>query len=176
MATLTDDGFAQKLVAGSSLGNRIHVFPRSVATALMFDSSLLFDIARAPCWKLHSGGSRLCSGMMLLCNWRFAAARHSYFGGHGKFAQYVERVAVLGGHTQHVHRPLPMWLGIGIIPGLLLGYWLMLYLNGNWLWVLELCLGVFITIGGLSMSIRPRSWSQESQRHLRGVWERLGVS
>jgi len=68
----------------------------------------------------------------------------------------------LGGHTQHVHRPMLMWLAIGIVPGLLLGYWLMLYLNGNRLWLLELCLGVFITVGGLSMSIRPRSWSQES--------------
>ena len=49
----------------------------------------------------------------------------------------------LGGHTQHVHRPMLMWLAIGIVPGLLLGYWFMLYLNGNRLWVLELCLGIF---------------------------------
>ena len=69
----------------------------------------------------------------------------------------------LGGHTQHVHRPMLIWLGVGIIPGMLLGYWLMLYLNGNRLWVLELCLGIFITVGGLSMSIRPRSWSEESR-------------
>ena len=69
----------------------------------------------------------------------------------------------LGGHTQHVHRPMLMWLAIGIVPGLLLGYGLMLYLDGNRLWVLELCLGVFITVGGLSMTIRPRSWPQESR-------------
>ena len=70
----------------------------------------------------------------------------------------------LGGHTQHVHRPMLMWLAIGIVPGLLLGYGLMLYLDGNRLWLLELCLGVFITAGGLSMSIRPRSWSHESRK------------
>jgi uncharacterized membrane protein YfcA len=69
----------------------------------------------------------------------------------------------LGGHTQHVHRPMLMWLAVGIVPGLLLGYWLMLYLNDNQLWILELCLGVFITVGGLSMSIRPRSWARESR-------------
>lgn len=68
----------------------------------------------------------------------------------------------LNGSVQHVHRPILFWLGLGIVPGLLLGYTLMLYLNGSRLWLLELCLGVFITAGGLSMSIRPRSWPQVS--------------
>ena len=68
----------------------------------------------------------------------------------------------LQGSSHHVHRSLLFWLGVGILPGLLLGYWLMLYLNGTALWLLELCLGLFITVGGLSMSIRPRSWPQRS--------------
>ena len=68
----------------------------------------------------------------------------------------------LQGSSHHVHRSLLFWLGVGILPGLLLGYWLMLYLNGSALWLLELCLGLFITVGGLSMSIRPRSWPQRS--------------
>ena len=68
----------------------------------------------------------------------------------------------LQGSSHHVHRSLLFGLGVGILPGLLLGYWLMLYLNGSALWLLELCLGLFITVGGLSMSIRPRSWPQRS--------------
>ncbi len=68
----------------------------------------------------------------------------------------------LRGSSQHIHRGLLSWLGLGILPGLLLGYWLMVYLNDSALWLLELCLGVFITVGGLSMSIRPQSWQQES--------------
>lgn len=69
----------------------------------------------------------------------------------------------LRGSLQHVHRKLLLWLGVGILPGLVLGYGLMLYLNERALWILELCLGVFITVGGLSMSIRPRSWQQPSR-------------
>ena len=69
----------------------------------------------------------------------------------------------LRGHTQEIHRPILLWLVLGIVPGLLLGYWLMLYLHESRLWLLELCLGVFITLGGLSMSLRPRSWQQQSR-------------
>ena len=68
----------------------------------------------------------------------------------------------LRGHVHEIHRPTFFWLGLGIVPGLLLGYWLMLYLNASHLWLLELCLGAFITLGGLSMSLRPRSWARVS--------------
>ena len=44
----------------------------------------------------------------------------------------------LNGSVQHVHSPILVWLGLGIVPGLLLGYTLMLYLNGSRLWLLEL--------------------------------------
>ena len=34
----------------------------------------------------------------------------------------------------------------------------MLWLDGSTRWVLEMCLGVFITLGGLSMFLRPHPW------------------
>ena len=78
------------------------------------------------------------------------------------FLSMLNAALSLQGSVQHIHRNLLFWLGVGIVPGLLLGYWLMLYLHGSALWLLELCLGLFITVGGLSMSIRPRSWPQQS--------------
>lgn len=80
----------------------------------------------------------------------------------------------LRGHGHEINRPVLIWLAIGIAPGLLLGYWLMLYLHASQLWALELCLGVFITLGGLSMTIRPRSWRQESGKPVAGFMGFLG--
>ena len=60
-----------------------------------------------------------------------------------------------------------------IAPSFLVGAWYrarvatgllaLLYLNASHLWLLELCLGVFIAAGGLSMSVRLRSWRHVSR-------------
>ncbi len=79
------------------------------------------------------------------------------------FLSMLNSALSLRGHSKEINRRILLWLVLGIVPGLLLGYWLMLYLNESSLWLLELCLGVFITAGGLSMSLQPRSWAQESR-------------
>lgn len=79
------------------------------------------------------------------------------------FLSMLNSALSLRGHAHEIHRPIFFWLGLGIVPGLLLGYSMLLYLNASHLWLLELCLGVFITAGGLSMSVRPRSWSHVSR-------------
>ena len=71
-------------------------------------------------------------------------------------------VLSLRGQTHHVHRKLFLWLALGQIPAIYLGLQLMTWLDGNTRWVLELCLGLFITIGGLSMTLKPHPWAQVS--------------
>jgi len=68
----------------------------------------------------------------------------------------------LRGQTHHIHRKLIGWLALGQVPAIYLGFFLMTWLDGNSRWILELCLGLFITIGGLSMSLRPLPWTDES--------------
>ena len=79
------------------------------------------------------------------------------------FLSMLNSALSLRGHVHEIHRPILIWLGLGIVPGLLLGYSLLLYLNASHLWLLELCLGVFIAAGGLSMSVRLRSWGRVSR-------------
>ncbi len=64
----------------------------------------------------------------------------------------------LRGLTHEIHRHLFKWLSLGQIPAIFLGFQLMQWLDGNSRWLLELTLGVFITIGGLSMYLRPHPW------------------
>lgn len=64
----------------------------------------------------------------------------------------------LKGLTHEIHRHLFKWLALGQIPAIFLGFQLMQWLDGNTRWLLELTLGVFITIGGLSMYLRPHPW------------------
>lgn len=62
----------------------------------------------------------------------------------------------LRGQLGFVHRRLLFWIGVGQLPGIFLGFWLMGYLDAVDSRRLELCLGIFITVGGLAMAIRPR--------------------
>jgi uncharacterized membrane protein YfcA len=62
----------------------------------------------------------------------------------------------LRGKVHLLHRGLFTWLSLGQIPAIGFGLWLMLRLDADALWVLELTLGVFITLGSLSMMLRPR--------------------
>jgi uncharacterized protein len=68
----------------------------------------------------------------------------------------------LRGHTHYIHRRLFLWLALGQVPAIYLGLLLMTWLDGNTRWMLELCLGIFITLGGLSMSLKPQPWSRVS--------------
>ena len=68
----------------------------------------------------------------------------------------------LRGQTHFVHRGLFKWLALGQVPAIYLGFLLMTWLDGNTRWVLELCLGVFVTVGGLSMSLKPHPWARVS--------------
>ncbi len=75
-------------------------------------------------------------------------------------------VLALRGQTQHVHRHLFFWLALGQVPAIFLGLALMQWLDGQTRWLLELCLGVLITIGGLSMFLKPHPWAQVSGRFM----------
>lgn len=74
----------------------------------------------------------------------------------------------LRGQTHHVHRHLFKWLALGQLPAIFLGFQLMLWLDGNTRWLLELALGLFITVGGLSMFLRPHPWSRVTPKF--GTW------
>ena len=68
----------------------------------------------------------------------------------------------LYGKLQDVHRQLFVWLALGQVPAIFAGFELMQWLEGNTRWLLELCLGVFITAGGLSMFLKPHPWPKVS--------------
>ena len=68
----------------------------------------------------------------------------------------------LRGHAHEIHRRIFFWLGVGQVPAIFLGLYLMLWMDGSTRWLLELCLGVFITAGGLSMFLRAHPWTQPS--------------
>ena len=70
----------------------------------------------------------------------------------------------LRGQTAHIHRRLFTWLALGQVPAIFLGFALMQWLDGHTLWLLEICLGLFITIGGLSMYLKPHPWPKVSGR------------
>ena len=70
----------------------------------------------------------------------------------------------LRGQTHHIHRHLFVWLAVGQVPAIFLGFQLMHWLDGNTRWLLELVLGLFITIGGLSMFLRPHPWAEVTPR------------
>ncbi len=74
-------------------------------------------------------------------------------------------VLALRGQTHFVHRRLFKWLALGQVPAIYFGLQFMTWLDGNTRWLLEVCLGVFITVGGLSMSLKPHPWRRES-----GAW------
>lgn len=68
----------------------------------------------------------------------------------------------LVGHTQAIQRRILVWLGLGQVPAIALGVWLLTWLDRDARWALELLLGTFITLGCLSMMVRPRPLARES--------------
>ena len=73
-------------------------------------------------------------------------------------------VLALRGRLHEVHRGLFLWLAVGQVPAIFIGLQFMQWLDGNTRWLLEICLGLFITIGGLSMSLKPHPWPRVSGR------------
>lgn len=61
----------------------------------------------------------------------------------------------LQGHTRHIDRRIFLWLAAGQLPAIGVGVWILTWLDRDAQNVLELLLGLFITLGGLSMMIRP---------------------
>jgi uncharacterized membrane protein YfcA len=74
----------------------------------------------------------------------------------------VNVLLALRGQLHFVHRKLFMWLAFGQVPAIYFGLAFMTWLDGNTRWLLELCLGIFITVGGLSMALKPHPWQRVS--------------
>jgi len=68
----------------------------------------------------------------------------------------VNVALALRGNYRHIHRPLFAWLAVGQLPAIWLGVWLLTVLDQDAQWLLQLLLGLFITVGSLSMMLRPK--------------------
>ena len=62
----------------------------------------------------------------------------------------------LWGQSRHVHWRLFVWLAAGQLPALVLGLYFLDQLGTNARWLLELCLGAFLTLGALGMLLKPK--------------------
>ena len=67
----------------------------------------------------------------------------------------VNVALALKGQLQHLHRGLFKWLAAGQLPAIWVGVWLLTVLDRDAQTVLQLLLGAFITLGSLSMMLRP---------------------
>lgn len=68
----------------------------------------------------------------------------------------------LRGELPRIHKPLFVWLAVGQVPAIGLGLWLLLTLDvvaQQWLY---LVLGAFITLGSVSMALRPTAQAKVS--------------
>jgi uncharacterized membrane protein YfcA len=77
---------------------------------------------------------------------------------------FINIVVALKGHLPSVNRQLFGWLVAGQIPAVGLGVWLITVLDRDAQWVLQMLLGIFITLGSLSMMVRPVPLSRLSPR------------
>ena len=68
----------------------------------------------------------------------------------------------LWGQSQHVHWRLFAWLAAGQLPALILGLYFLDHLGANSRWLLEFCLGLFLTLGALGMLLKPKPLSRVS--------------
>ena len=74
----------------------------------------------------------------------------------------VNVALALKGHTQAIDKRIFLWLGVGQIPAIGVGVWIMNRLDQDAQGVLELLLGLFITLGSLSMMLRPAPLARPS--------------
>jgi uncharacterized membrane protein YfcA len=68
----------------------------------------------------------------------------------------VNVAVALRGRTAHIHKSLFGWLAVGQLPAIGVGVWLLTMLDEQAQSLLQLLLGGFITLGSLSMMLRPR--------------------
>ena len=68
----------------------------------------------------------------------------------------------LRGQYHLIDRRLFFWLGLGQVPAIFLGLSLMNWLDEHSTWALEMCLGLFITLGSLSMIVKPEPNAERS--------------
>ena len=76
---------------------------------------------------------------------------------------FVNVVLALRGQSRLIHWRLFGWLAVGQLSAIGFGVSLLYYLSESSLWVLELLLGSFTILGGLSMLLRPESRTQVSR-------------
>lgn len=74
----------------------------------------------------------------------------------------VNVVVALKGHTQHIDRRIFLWLAAGQLPAIGAGVWILTWLDRDSQTTLEILLGLFITLGSLSMMLKPRPLSVPS--------------
>ncbi len=74
----------------------------------------------------------------------------------------VNVVVALKGHTQHIDKRIFLWLAAGQLPAIGVGVWILTWLDRDAQTVLELLLGLFITLGSLSMMLKPRPLASPS--------------
>ena len=86
----------------------------------------------------------------------------------------VNVILALKGRLHEVDRRLFLWLGLGQVPAIFVGLSLMNWLDLNSRWVLEVCLGVFISLGSLSMVLKPEPNKDRSNRLTTWVFGTLG--
>ena len=67
----------------------------------------------------------------------------------------VNVALALKGQLHHLHRGLFLWLALGQVPAIWLGVVLLEVLDRDARTLLQLLLGIFITLGSLSMMLRP---------------------
>jgi uncharacterized membrane protein YfcA len=74
----------------------------------------------------------------------------------------VNVAVALKGHTRHINRRIFLWLAAGQLPAIGVGVWILTWLDRDAQNMLELLLGLFITLGSLSMMLRPLPLSEPS--------------
>ena len=72
----------------------------------------------------------------------------------------INVVLAVWGQTRHVYRPIFIWLALGQIPAILVGFLIMDWMDGRFTWLLEMLLGGFILAGAISMWIKPHPWTR----------------
>jgi uncharacterized membrane protein YfcA len=82
----------------------------------------------------------------------------------------VNVALALVGHTAAIDRRIFGWLAMGQVPAIVAGVWLLTRLDRDARTLLELLLGGFITVGCLSLMIRPRRLDRPSP-----AWACLGA-
>lgn len=74
----------------------------------------------------------------------------------------INTVLALYGRTADVNWRLFRYLVLGQVPGIYAGLTLLLWMDGHTRWLLELCLGLFVLFGAVSMLLKPHPWQRQA--------------